>query len=193
MNEARTAAIVCLVVAVLVVLGGVTLWFATGNPSRPSSISRGTSGGSETFLNLTIAYDPSTGMATYTTPNVTMIAHTTVVVTITNHDPTHGNLYVPWDTQVIGTVGGTELIESGGGWYSAQSLPTGGVSHTFTVLDSLYNISVPIPPATSPTAPTVVTFELTPTTAENTTWACMCDCQNGHMMVGMYGRLTINE
>ena len=178
---------------VIILLAAVAVWFSLANLLASHNSGAGSAAEPTTYLNLTITFDPATGMASFTTPNVSMVADSLVVVTITNHDPTTGNLYAPWDRQVIGTLGGTELVDSGGGSYSASSLPMGGISHTFPVDDAIYNISVPIPPAPSQSTPSVVTFELTLNSAENTTWACMCDCQGGHMDPGMYGRLTISE
>jgi len=147
----------------------------------------------KTYLNLTITYDPATQIGNYTTPFISIVAHTLVVVTITNYDPSASPLFVPWDNRVVGTVGGNESVNCGQGTEIVRTLPSNGISHTFTVLDSDYNISVPIPPSPSPTVPCVVTFELTMNQSEMTTWGCVANCDNNQMAAGrMWGLLLVS-
>jgi hypothetical protein len=144
-----------------------------------------------TFLNLSIALDPTTGNFVYTTPDVSVVAHAEVRVTILNHDTTSGTPLHAWDHQVLGTIGGTELVSTGYGPHAEASFPSDGISHTSTISDAFYNISVPIPPAPSSSVPSVVTFELMLNTTEAARWARMWDCQNGAMTPGVYGSVVI--
>ena len=184
--------LVAVVLALIIGLTGAVVLSGFENSVPTPAATAPTPAGPTTFVNLTITYDPATGMANYTTPSVSMVAHTLVVVTITNYDTMAGALLVPWDNQVIGTVGDSELVNYGSNPYRVTSLPAHDISHTFTVLDAFYNISVPIPPAVSPLAPVVVTFELTLSQPETTSWGCMCECGNGVMGARMYGQLVIS-
>jgi len=187
----RFRLIVVAAVAVLVAVSVVVL-FAAGYlaPARPATSP--TAPTVKTFVNLTITYDPATMIANYTTPFISIVAHTLVVVTITNYDPTPSPLFVPWDNHVVGTVGGNESVNCGHGTEVVGSLPSDAISHTFTVLDSYYNISVPIPPAPSLGEACVVTFELAMNQSEMTTWGCVANCDNGLMAAGrMWGLLLV--
>ena len=193
MNDSKWFSVVALATAAVVVAIGALMIFASVNLAPVASSPSASKPGPTAYLNLTIRYDPAKGAFAFTPANATIVAHTKVIVTITNHDPSIGNLYLPWDNQVIGTMGGTEVVDSGNGAHSVTSLPEHGVGHTFTILDAFYNISVPIPPAPTSSVPTVVTFQLTMGSTETTTWACMCDCDHGNMMPGMFGRLVVSE
>jgi len=179
-------AVVAIVVVAVVVLYAFGAPIPTTAPSTAVPLPR-------TYLNLTITYDASTGIANYSTPFISVAADTLVMVTITNHDPTASPLFVPWDNHVVGTVGGNETVNCGSGPRTVGVLPENGISHTFTVLDSYYNISTPIPPATSPTVPCVVSFQLEMNHSEMTTWGCVANCDNGQMAAGrMWGLLLIS-
>jgi hypothetical protein len=182
---AAVAAVAVVVVVAVIVLYAVGVILPTHPASSPAPTSK-------TYVNLTISYDPTTMIGNYTTPFISIVAHSLVVVTITNHDPSASPLFVPWDNRVVGTVGGNESVNCGSGTASVRSLPSDGISHTFTVLDSYYNISVPIPPAPNLAVPCVVTFELTMNQSEMTTWGCVANCDNGQMAAGrMWGLLLI--
>ena len=182
-----------LVVVVAVVVAAVVLiFFAVGFLQPPRSSSSPSLPTEKTYVNLTITYDSATQIGNFTTPFISVVAHTLVVMTITNYDPTASPLFVPWDNRVVGTVGGNESVNCGSGTESVTSLPSNGVSHTWTVMDAHYNISVPIPPAPAPGAPCVVTLELTANQSEMTTWGCVANCDNGQMAAGrMWGLLLI--
>jgi hypothetical protein len=192
MDRSKRFRWVVVAVVVVVVAAGVLLLFATGiivpthSPSpTPASLPK-------TYVNLTITYDPTTQIGNYTTPFISIVAHTLVVMTITNYDPSASPLFVPWDNRVTGTVGGNESVNCGMGTTYNTSLPSNGVSHTFTVLDAYYNISVPVPPARSLGVPCVVSFEVTMNQSEMTTWGCVANCDNGQMAAGrMWGLLLI--
>jgi hypothetical protein len=180
-----SVAVVLVVVTVVVLFAGGYFTPAHSPSTAPPPLPR-------TYVNLTISYDNASGIANYTTSFITIVSHTLAVVTIRNYDPTPSPLLVPWDNRVIGTVGGNETLDCGGVVTHVSSLPADGISHTFTVLDAFYNISVPIPPATSPTVPCVVSFELTMDQADLTNWGCVADCDNGLMAAGrMYGVLLV--
>ena len=180
---AAVAVGVAATVVVLVTAGFLAPAPSSSTPSLPTVT---------TYVNLSITYDAATQIGNYTTPFISIVAHTLVVMTITNYDPTASPLFVPWDNHVVGTVGGNESVNCGAGTESITSLPSDGVSHTWTVLDSDYNISIPIPPARGPGVPCVVSFELTPKQSEMTTWGCIANCDNGQMAAGrMWGLLLI--
>ncbi|MFZ0698725.1 MAG: hypothetical protein WAN74_00800 [Thermoplasmata archaeon] len=192
MADSRRRNLVALAVVAVVVVTAVVLAFAVGYfvPNRSPSPTPASE--PRTYLNLTIAYDPKTETGNYTTPFISVVANTLVVATITNYDPSASPLFVPWDNHVIGTVGGNETVDCGNGVESVSSLPSTGISHTFTVLDAYYNISIPVPPAPSPAVPCVVTFELTMNQGEITSWGCVANCDNGQMAAGrMWGLLLI--
>jgi len=178
--------VVVLVVVTVVVLFAVGVLVPTHSSPAPAPLLK-------TYLNLTIVYDASTGIANYTIPFISIVAHTLVVVTITNWDPTPSPLFVSWDNHVVGTVGGNETLNCGGVPRVVTYLPENDISHTWTVLDAYYNISIPIPPAPSSSVPCVVSFELTMNQSEMTTWGCVANCDNGQMAAGrMWGLLLIS-
>jgi len=192
MRSTKRLAWVVVSVVVLIVVLAVVVLSVTGYLLPQHSPPLSSTPLPRTYVNLTISYDNSTGIANYTTSFITIISHTLAVVSITNYDPTPSPLLVPWDNRVIGTVGGNETVDCGHGATQLSSLPSSGISHTFTVLDAFYNISVPIPPALSGSAPCVVTFELTLNQADLTNWGCVANCDNGLMAAGrMYGVLLI--
>jgi hypothetical protein len=170
----------------------VGLLFAFGVLSTNHSSSAPSTPVPQTYENLTIQYDEVSGIANYSSPFISLVGHSLVEMTITNYDPTTSPLFVHWDNQVIGTVGGNETLDCGHGLVSVTSLPQDGISHTWTVLDSYYNISVPIPPAPNLTSPCVVHFALSLSHSEMTTWGCVADCDNGQMAAGrMWGLLLV--
>lgn len=180
---AAVAVVIAVIVVVLFAVGFLVPPRSSSTPSLPTV---------KTYVNLSITYDAATQIGNYTTPFISIVAHTLVVMTITNYDPSASPLFVPWDNHVLGTVGGNESVNCGGGAESITSLPANEVSHTWTVLDAHYNISVPIPPAHGTGAPCVVTFELTANQSEMTTWGCVANCDNGQMAAGrMWGILLI--
>ena len=184
---------IALAVVAVVVVTTVIVLFAFGFIAPAPSSSSTPPAEPKTYLNLTIHYDSTTGIGNYTTPFISIVAHTLVVVTITNHDPTASPLFVPRDNHVIGTVGGNEsLTGCQNATGSVTVLASSGISHTFTVLDPYYNISVPVPPAQSLEVPCVVTFELSMNYSELTSWGCVVNCDNGVMAAGdMWGELLI--
>jgi len=193
MDRSRRFWWVGLAAAVVVVAIAVVVLFAIGALVPTHSSTPAPPPFPKTFLNLTITYDAATGIANFSAPFISVTAHTLVVVTITNYDPTPSPLFVPWDNHVVGTVGGNETVSCGHGPQTVTSLPANGISHTWTVLDAYYNISIPIPPAPGPGAPCVVTFEMTMDQSEMTSWGCVANCDNGQMAAGrMWGLLLVS-
>jgi hypothetical protein len=192
MNDSKWFSFVAVSAAALVLaLGALMMAFPGASPPARTVASPSTAGPS-TILSLTIAYNPSLGAASFSSSTISLAAHTRVMVTITNYDTSVGSVRVPWDNQVVGTTAGSEMVGYGNGAVAVTSLPSNGISHTFTVHDAYYNISIPIPPAQSPSVPSIVTFELTLNWAETTSWACMNDCHDGMMGVDrMYGPLVV--
>ncbi|MGP8071743.1 MAG: hypothetical protein ACLPZM_01240 [Thermoplasmata archaeon] len=191
MNDPRWVNLATIALVAVLVAGAVAS-MATIRYSAPASSSTTPAGGvGVTHLNLTISYNAGVKTYVYAKTDLSIAANTPVVVTITNYDPAANPLFVPWDNRVVGTVGGIEVVNRGDGPSIVTSLPSDGISHTFTVLDAYYNISVPIPPASSASVPSVVTFELVMNQTETTSWACVCQCMPGNMMMGMYGPLVI--
>jgi hypothetical protein len=192
MERSRRLRWVAVAVVAVIVAVGVLVLFALGVIVPTHSPSPTPTPQTRTYVNLTITYDPATMIANYTTPFISIVAHTLVVVTITNYDDSASPLFVPWDNHVVGAVGGNESVNCGNGTYVVRSLPSDKVSHTFTVLDAYYNISAPIPPARGIGVPCVVTFELTMNQSEMTTWGCVANCDNGQMAAGrMWGLLLV--
>ena len=192
MDRSKRFRLIVVVAVAVLVAASVVVLFAAGYLTPAHTAASPTAPMVQTYVNLTITYDPATMIGNYTTPFISMIAHTLVIVTITNYDPTPSPLFVPWDNRVVGTVGGNESVNCGHGTAVVGSLPSDAISHTFTVLDSYYNISVPIPPAPGPGVPCVVTFELTMNQSEMTTWGCVANCDNGLMAAGrMWGLLLV--
>ena len=193
MGDSRWTTLAAVSIAAVLLTGGVAMMAAFHTTSTTPSSSAPLSAQHNAVLDLTLAYNRMLGTYVYTNTGISIPANTPVVVTITNHDPSVNTLFVPGDNRVIGTVGGIEAVNMGNGPVMVSSLPTSGISHTFTVLDGLYNISVPIPPAPSSSIPSVVTFELMMGYAETTSWACVCHCMPNVMMPGMYGPLVITS
>jgi hypothetical protein len=193
MARSRRFKLVAIAVVAVIVAAAVLVLFAVGVLVPARSPTTTPTPAVKTYVNLTIAYDAATGIGNYTTPFISMIAQTLVVVTITNHDPSASTLFVPWDNHVVGTVGGNMSVNCGSGTEIVRSLPSNDISHTFTVLDSFYNISVPIPPAPSLGVPCSVTFELTMSHSEETIWGCVANCDGpiGMRANDMWGYLLI--
>jgi hypothetical protein len=147
------------------------------------------------YLNLTVSYNATTGMCIFTPGNMSVVAGTDVKVTITNYDTRTAHLFVAGQDQVMGTSGSTEMVQMGP---NAPALPTSGIapsdiSHTFTILDSIYNLSVPIPPAATHSLPAIVSFDATFGTKGTFQWGCMADCSDLSMGSpgAMFGDLTV--
>jgi hypothetical protein len=161
----RTALAIGALVVVAGALGAATV--LVWPPAHPAAT-----------VSLTISEDPATGAYVLSPSSVQVPADSTVLFTIRNFDPfVHpvGTVYC----NVTGTMDGymTYGLANGmggmmGGGASVRSMPSNGVSHTFTVSGDGYQLNVPIPPAQSPTEPSVVTFTLATQFPGSTTWRC---------------------
>ena len=174
---------------VLVVVAGLEVGnFLGGVPGRVSSPFPLTS-----YVNLTIHYSPATGDSWYTPGNFAVPAMSRVVFTITNYDPSTNYLLVPNDNCVAGTVGGEEFVQVNSSHPPSQvtCLATTGVSHTFTMYDTLYNLNVPVPPAPNDRTPITVTFSATFGSQGTYQWGCMCRCGPMTEPGMMYGNVTV--
>jgi hypothetical protein len=117
--------------------------------------------------------------------NITLPAHHLIELVISNYDDGNASLSGPQYASVSGTVSGTEMVFNNTNINSTQgssgielrgaqtvaSLPTGDISHTFTV-PSL-SLNVPIS-----TSSTVVAF-FTTGSAGTLTWLCEANCGSG--------------
>ena len=179
-----TLIMVGVIVLSLGVLGGGLL----GHAAAPQVVSTP----APEHLYLTIAFNPYTGLDEYFPANFTVPANVAVTITVTNYD--NGTNLVPESlAKVLGTVGGTETVTNATGSDASVTsvLPT-QVAHTFTVMESPYQINVPIPAAEG-TTPTVVTFTIVFTTAGQFTWHCMAPCDPAAMNTPgfMTGTVTV--
>ncbi len=179
-----TLILVGVIVLSLGVLGGGIL----GHAAAPQTVSTPR----PEQLYLTVAFNPYTGADEYFPANFTVPANVPVTITVTNYD--NGTNPVPASfAKVLGTVGGTETVTNttASGASVTSVLPT-QVAHTFTLIDTPYQINVPIPAAQG-TTPTVVAFTAVFTTAGQFVWHCMAPC-DGHAMVTagfMTGTITV--
>lgn len=175
---------VSLILLVLGVLAGGIL----GHVSAPSVV---TTSGTD-HLYLAIAFNPYTGLDQYFPANFSVPANVPVLITITNYD--NGTNIVPAAyAKVLGTVGGTETVTNGtASGVPVTSVPTTGISHTFTLIAGPYAVNIPIPPAQDQT-PTVVSFTVVFATPGQFVWHCMAPCDSAAMATlgFMMGTVTV--
>lgn len=188
MQDQRYFNLTAAVLVTVVVLGGFAVIMVEGNAasgSAPPTVQR----------NLTIAWDPATSSYSYSQVAIHVPLHARVIFTITSYDPDPAT-YVPLlsDTQVSGTNGGTMMVLQDGRTATSTGLPTGGVSHTFTISSGAYQVNVPIPVAPSSTDPVRVTFSVDFNTPGSFAWGCVILCGTEDMTLPgeMYGTLTAN-
>ncbi len=125
------------------------------------------------------------GSPKYSPANMTVPAHSTVVLTIYNWDD--GTAPLPSSSPYGAVTGGSETVNGS----SVTSVPTANLSHTFTI-PSL-KINVPVPPAPtaasgSPKEPAVVVFTFHVGGSGSYTWHCMTPC--GTAPGGMGGAMA---
>ena len=180
-------------IALTVVLLTALASFSVALYVHPVPVATNSPAATTSYVNLTISYDPATGTSWFTPANFVALAYTTIVFTIRNYDPTDSALLVPWDNRVIGTLGGIEMVGTGSTTSGADmtGLAPGAISHTFTMFDAYYNLSVPIPPASNPSTPAVVTFGAEFSTTGTFAWGCMCRCQDMSDPGVMYGTVDV--
>ena len=149
---------------------------------------------SATQLYLTIAFNPGTGMDQYFPANFTVPAHQLVMITITNYD--NGTNVVPsMASMVAGTVGNVAYLNGMGPSQdgSFTQLSPNGVVHTFSVLQSPYDLNVPIPPSPSLSQPSVVIFSAYFNQTGAFVWFCQAPCDSAAMEAAgfMSGTVTV--
>ncbi len=183
-----TAALVLAVVSLMALAS-----FSVALYALPVHVATNPPAGTTSYVNITISYDPATGTSWFTPTNFVVPAHTKVVVTIRNYDPMDSPLLVPWDNQVIGTLGGIEMVGMGNTSSEADmtGLAPGAISHTFTMFDAYYNLSVPIPPAANSSTPALVSFGAEFNTTGTFAWGCMCRCEDMSEPGMMYGSVDV--
>ncbi|MCI4331067.1 MAG: hypothetical protein L3K19_04390 [Thermoplasmata archaeon] len=144
------------------------------------------------FVNLTIAWNPATGLDEYFSANFTVPAHVVVRVTITSYDNGTNPIPASYST-VQGTLSGIETVSSEGVDRSVPAIP-GKIAHTFTVLswgtvgsmmagDGTGGMLNPVvPPSISVSDPVSVSFSTYFNQTGLFTWACMAPCDPTAMM-----------
>ncbi len=194
MKESTWFSLVAGLIALAVIaLGALAVAFPNG--PEPVAATHQVSGGNPTvYRNLSIALDPATGTFGYSTTQLSVPTGATVVFTITNHDPMIATLPTASDAQVVGTVGGTMQLTTGGVVSMLTQVSTSDVSHTFSISSGAYHLNVPIPPASPEGTPTVVSFSVTFPISGTFNWGCAVLCGPSDMMAtdAMYGTLTVS-
>jgi hypothetical protein len=193
MKDQTWFSVVAIAAAIAVlVFGGVAVVISAA-PAPATSPSNGTPG--VDYLYLTISFNPVNGLDQYFPANFSVPAHQLVVVTITSYD--NGTNAPPASaTTVQGVVGGAASLQSpaGAAPQSYTQLPLTGISHTFSIMQSPYNVNVPIPPSISLSQPIVVSFSLYFNTTGIFTWLCQAPCDPNSMTTPgfMTGALTVD-
>lgn len=189
MRDQAWSNLVAVVAIAAVVVALPVLFLVVPGPAAPA---QGASSASmpTVFTNLSIVRGPS-GEYMYNETALSVPSDVRVVFTITNYDPARSILPRSSDAQVVGTINGTMTVASGGRVSTVTAVATNDVAHTFTMSDAYYHLNVPIPPASSATQPTTVTFAVVfSTSGENFAWGCVVYC-GGPLMAGMYGTITV--
>ena len=144
--------------------------------------------------NVTLSIVRAPGSSTYgfSAATVTVPADTLVHFTIVNFDPSaHGTR--AGMTGTMGTWMGREMMDPGNGsWSNVSGLPTGEISHTFSVIGGGYDLNVLLPPAAAPGEPSIVQFWLPTHGAADLTWMCDADQMGAMMGGGMSGHFDID-
>ena len=184
---------VLLAAAVMVGAAGlfaVTGW-SLGVPPASTAPIDGASGNPTVYRNLTIAYDPAVGDFVYSQTQLTVPADVIVVFTIVNYDSMTASLPTTADAMVTGTMNDQMRVAYDTNATTVGMVPTGDVSHTFTMSDPYYQVNVPIPPAQSNGVPARVSFSIVfHVPGPSFAWGCVAFC-GGPVMAGMYGDLSV--
>jgi hypothetical protein len=172
-------------VAISAIVGVVTVGAAAlVVGSMPASGAPASAGPRTDYLYLTIAFNPSTGQDQYFPANFSVPSHTLVVVTITSYD--NGTNPVPTSSATVhGTVGNQATMQEGktGTPSTYSQLPLSHITHTFTMSQGGYALSVPIPPAADLGDPSVVSFSAYFNETGNYGWLCLAPCDQTSMGV----------
>jgi hypothetical protein len=136
-------------------------------------------------VELTIVQNATSGAYQFSPQTIRVPAGALVEMRITNYDPMNHSVE-PIYCDVTGTTDGM-MDAWGGGMGSMMSqrmrgLPPGAIGHTFSIQGPGYDLNVPIPPASSSGAPSVVTFSFV--SHGSTAWSCMAEMSSvlGKMM-----------
>ena len=150
--------------------------------------------GPTVYRNITITYDPTAGAFVYNLAQLAVPLNVRVVFTITNFDSTSAVLPTAGDANVMGTEGNAMQVFNGGGSVSVGGIPSGEVSHTFSLSNAYYTLNAPIPRAEGPASPVAVTFSQVFPFPGTFTWGCvvLCGAQDMHASSYMYGTLTVS-
>jgi hypothetical protein len=192
MNDSGWFSYVALGLAAAVVVGffvgSAFSGAATAAPGSGPSTGTGTD-----YVNLTISWNPVSGLDEYFPANFTVPAHTLVIISITSYD--NGTNPVPSAySQVVGTVGGTEKILRDGTSTTVSSVSASLIAHTFTIVSSGgIQLNAAIPAAPSVSDPLTVVFGTYFNTTGSATWQCMAPCDSGAMATPglMTGTITV--
>lgn len=167
------------------VLAGTGVGVSGGATATPTGSAGG--GGIADYVNLTIGWNPVSGLDEYFPANFTVPAHTLVVITITSYD--NGTNAVPAEyAQVVGAVGGVETVTRGAASSVVSSVSLTGIAHTFTMMSmggapgSGPALNAVIPSAISASQPVSVQFETYFNSTGSFSWNCMAPCDPGAMM-----------
>jgi len=176
------------VAAVLILGAGL---FMVGGSGSPTPAGARTATLPQVDRTLAISFNAATGSYDFSTTSLQVPLNTKVTFTITNYDRGTAMLAVPWDNHVVGTVGGTEQVTQGASSVTVSALSPEQISHTFTMFNAFYNVSVPIPPAAANGQPAVVTFSLVLTTPGTFAWGCVAYCGTMNPLEKMAGTMDI--
>ena len=157
-------------------------WFEASSPRTPARAEQ---------ARLTIALG-SSGAYEYTSPALTVPAHSVLTITIVNYDPLNHTTMARY-CNVSGAMDammdrmGPGMMGSSGQEY--RGLPMGGVSHTFTVTGPGFSVNVPVPAARSATDPSVISFTFQVGDPGSYAW----QCESGEMgaMMANAGTLAV--
>ncbi|HYM39991.1 MAG TPA: hypothetical protein VEY12_07600 [Thermoplasmata archaeon] len=184
----RNAVIVATLALAIGIAAGAGGGYFMRNPTAAGS------GPSPEHLYLTVAFNPGTGLDEFFPANFSVDAGVPVTITITNYD-NGTNAVSTADAQVSGTIGNSESVQMWGeAAQNTTSIPVSTVSHTFSILESPYDLNVPIPASTSLSQPTVVTFTVVFDTTGTFVWRCLTPCDSTAMVTPgfMQGTVTIS-
>ncbi len=199
MNDSNWYTYAALAIAVAV-LGGFSAGMALGwnegaatqGPGSPSVTT------AADYVNLTVAWNPTSGLDEFFPANFTVPAHTVVHISITNYDD-GVNVVDPAYAAVAGTFGGTEKVTNATGSETLSTIAVGEIAHTFTVLTMpgssgggpALNAFVPAAPSVS--SPVTVSFTTEFNTTGAITWECLAQCDGTAMVTSglMTGTISV--
>ena len=164
-HRRRTSAHLLIIAALGVVASVAVALMVTAAPTRTTT---------ET-VRFVISGDQ--GNMAYSPTNITVHADALVTIIITNYD-TQIHSAPPLAQQVSGTAGGVAYYQFSLNAHaqSLGQLASSDISHTFSVDYGSTWLNVPVPPAASPTNPSVTTFTTSFSSIGTYTWYCDAMC-----------------